>query len=107
MAEKRSGRQLRVAALAGRSLDAGVPPHHLRLGEGGPRALRFTLKVISSEITGSESFVHLGFGDTRWVMLAHGVRIYPTGTTLTAYVDPERVMTFDQDGLAVTLREAA
>ncbi|MBI1358749.1 MAG: ATP-binding cassette domain-containing protein [Alphaproteobacteria bacterium] len=82
-------------------------PHHLRLGEGGPRALRFMLNVVSSEITGSESYVHLAFGDLRWVMLAHGVQVHPAGATLTAHVEPERVMTFDQDGLAVTLREAA
>jgi glycerol transport system ATP-binding protein len=81
--------------------------HHLRIGQGGARALKFTLKVISTEITGSESFIHVAFGPARWVILTHGIHVHAAGTTVEAHVEPEHVMTFDQDGLAVTLREAA
>ncbi len=76
-------------------------PHHLVPGPGSARALAFKLKVISTEITGSESFVHLAAGDVRWVMLTHGVHIYPAGADLDAHVEPEHVMAFDAAGSAL------
>ena len=36
-------------------------------------AVAVKAKVTVTEITGSESFVHLDFADARWVMLAHGI----------------------------------
>ena len=84
-------------------------PHHLRTGSAGARALPFNVTVISTEITGSESFVHVSFAGQRWVMLAHGVHIYPPDTKLDVHVEPEHVMAFDASGrtLDPTLREAA
>jgi len=83
--------------------------HHLRPGMGSPRALAFKVKVISTEITGSESFVHLTFSDQRWVMLTHGVHIYPAGADLDVHVEPEHLMAFDAVGLSLdpAAREAA
>jgi glycerol transport system ATP-binding protein len=82
-------------------------PHHVQMGASSARALKFVLKVISTEITGSESFIHVAFGPARWVILAHGIHVYAAGTSIEAHVEPEHVMIFDQDGLSVTLREAA
>jgi glycerol transport system ATP-binding protein len=87
----------------------GFRPHHLRIGAGSDRALRFHVSVISTEITGSESFVHVSFGGQRWVMLTHGVHVYPPETRLDLYVEPEHVMAFDASGRTIgpVLREAA
>jgi glycerol transport system ATP-binding protein len=84
-------------------------PHHLRPGVAKPGSLGFRLNVISTEVTGSESFVHVKFGDNRWVMLTHGVHIYPAGEEVDAYVEPENVMAFDASGRALHhgLRRAA
>ncbi len=84
-------------------------PHHLCLGGGSASALSFVLKVISTEVTGSESFVHLDFRGRRWVMLTHGVHIHPPGAELEAHVEPQHVMAFDAAGrsLALPLPEAA
>jgi glycerol transport system ATP-binding protein len=82
-------------------------PHHMRPGAGGERALNFKLQVISTEITGSESFVHVAFGSMRWVMLLHGVHHFDAGSALEAHVEPDHVMTFSEDGDAVALRGAA
>ncbi len=86
----------------------GFRSHHLKPGVGGPRAQRFTVAVISTEITGSESFVHVSFGTERWVMLAHGVHVYPPGEQLEAHVEPEHLMAFDASGrsLGPVLSEA-
>jgi glycerol transport system ATP-binding protein len=84
-------------------------PHHLRTGAGSARALSFALKVISTEITGSESYVHLAHGAQRWVMLTHGIHIYPAGAEIQAHVEPEHVMAFDPQGRSLdpATREAA
>ena len=84
-------------------------PHYLRVGAGGPGALPFDVMVISTEITGSESFVHVSFGGQRWVMLTHGVHVYPKDAKLGVHVEPQHVMAFDASGRALdpALREAA
>jgi glycerol transport system ATP-binding protein len=55
-------------------------------------------KVAITEITGSESFVHIDFADARWVALVHGVREIKPDDTITAYLTPERFFVFDTDG---------
>jgi glycerol transport system ATP-binding protein len=84
-------------------------PHHLRPGTGPGDALPFRVQVISTEITGSESFIHVAFGRDRWVMLAHGIHAYPAGAELETHVTPEHIMSFDAVGrsLAQPAREAA
>mgnify|MGYP000178302127 CR=1 FL=1 len=85
----------------------GFRAHHLRAGKGSDRALTFRLKVVSSEITGSESFIHVTVNGERWVMLTQGVHAHAPGAALEGFVEPQHVMTFDGDGLAVKFREAA
>lgn len=84
-------------------------PHHLRRGVGTSKALAFKVTVLSTEITGSESFIHVARGADRWVMLAHGIHIHPAGETLDVHVEPEQVMAFDALGLSLdqSLRRAA
>jgi len=117
---------LPVTARAGRTTpaDATAPPstlpglpdgewslgfraHHLKIGVGSPAAARFPLTVVSTEVTGSESFVHLAFGSARWVLLAHGVHIHAAGARLEAHVEPEDVMLFDGAGRTVRHQKAA
>jgi glycerol transport system ATP-binding protein len=87
----------------------GFRPHHLRPGVGYGNALTFRVRVISTEITGSESFVHLAFEHERWVMLAQGVHVYPAGAEFDAHVEAQHVMSFDEAGVSLGLseREAA
>ncbi len=84
-------------------------PHHLSAGAGGPSALAFNVAVVSTEITGSESYVHVAHGQQRWVMLTHGIHVYPAGARLELYVEPAHVMAFDAAGRSLdpALREAA
>jgi glycerol transport system ATP-binding protein len=84
-------------------------PHHLEPGAGQDGVLSFRLSVISTEVTGSESFVHVKHEDDRWVMLTHGVNIHPPGTELFAHVAPQNVLAFDASGraIAIGLKQAA
>jgi glycerol transport system ATP-binding protein len=69
--------------------------HHLALGAGSPRALSFPLRVVSTEITGSETYVHVAFGAERWVMLLPGVRSFEPDSVVEGHVEPELAMVFD------------
>ena len=82
--------------------------HHLRPQRKTADAHAFNLEVISTEITGSETYVHLKHADQVWVMLTHGVQTFSPGTQVSVYLEPADVMQFSADGRAMTaVREAA
>jgi glycerol transport system ATP-binding protein len=88
-------------ALADGTYLAGFRPNHLEIDRHTANALEFRTKVVVTEITGSETFVHLDHHGDRWVGLVHGVRDLELGTALKAYLDPTHVYIFAQDGSLV------
>ena len=65
---------------------AGFRPNHLKLERPGGRSLAFHAQVTVTEITGSESYIHLQYGDDApWVALAHGVHELPIGEPVDVY----------------------
>lgn len=87
----------------------GFQPHHLSLERPSAEAVSVPARVVVTEITGSESFVHLRFADARWVMLAPGIHDFEADTMVDVFIDPRHLMVFDQTGRAVStnLKEAA
>ncbi len=81
--------------------------HHLRLQRKSPSAHAYTLKVVSTELTGSETYVHLDFNGQNWVMLAHGVHAFTPGEILTVYLEPADILMFDANGAALKLAAEA
>ncbi len=79
---------------------AGFRPNHLTL-EHGRNAIRFETTLNVTEITGSETFVHLRHGEDRWVGLIHGVRDLRPGQALPVFLDPARVYLFGEGGALV------
>lgn len=97
---------LPIASAANPSRFAGaailsVRPHHVRLQPRSKTSDVYVAQVESIEINGSESFVRLSVRGEHWVMLAHGIHSFAPGTSLTVYVEPEDVMQFAADGLAI------
>lgn len=84
-------------------------PHHLSLHKPNAEAQAVPAKVIVTEITGSETFVHLAYADARWVMLAHGIHDFREDQMVDVFIDPRHLMIFDSAGRAVTgsVRKAA
>jgi glycerol transport system ATP-binding protein len=80
---------------------AGFRANHLTLTRQSAAAVSFPCFVFVSEITGSESFLHLQHGDDRWVGLVHGVEDLAPGTTVNVWLDPAHVYLFGQDGRLV------
>ncbi|WP_187971638.1 ABC transporter ATP-binding protein [Aquibium microcysteis] len=79
----------------------GFQPHHLSLSRPGPAAAGLRARVGVSEITGSETFVHLAHAGERWVLLAHGIHHLETGAEIEVFVDTRHLMLFDAAGRAV------
>ncbi|MGB3387044.1 MAG: ABC transporter ATP-binding protein [Pseudaminobacter sp.] len=90
-----------LAGIADGNYTIGFQPHHLSLERPDAAAVPVRAKVSVTEITGSESFVHLDFADVRWVMLAHGIRQFETDDEVEVFIDPRHVMVFDGSGRAV------
>jgi glycerol transport system ATP-binding protein len=96
------------AAVADGSYVVGIRAHHLALQPRAGEDIAFPAVVSVSEITGSESFVHLDAGEHRLVALLPGVHRLEPGAAVTAHLDPSRILLFDDSGrLAGGLREAA
>ncbi|MBU6320655.1 MAG: ABC transporter ATP-binding protein [Alphaproteobacteria bacterium] len=77
-------------------------PHHLRPGQGPEDAHRFEVEVVSSEIMGSESYIHVAFGAARWVMLVEGVYAPTPGERLRVSLEADSAMFFSEAGLALS-----
>ncbi|HEV7415567.1 MAG TPA: ABC transporter ATP-binding protein [Tianweitania sediminis] len=82
-------------------------PHHLSLVQPAGEAIALNGTVSIVEIAGSESFVHLDFAGTRWVMLAHGIRQFKPGEVIEFWLEPRHVMVFDGAGQAVSTAAVA
>ncbi|MBL8584272.1 MAG: ABC transporter ATP-binding protein [Rhizobiaceae bacterium] len=96
-----------LSAIADQGYTIGFQPHHLSLAPRSPEAVGLKAKVTASEITGSETFVHLSFADARWTMLAHGIHGFEPDETIEVFLDPRHLMVFDQAGLSVRPRARA
>lgn len=92
-----------TALLADGAYLLGFRPNHLYLRRPGPDAVALTVLVAITEISGSESFVHVDFGAHRWVALAHGIHELEIGQPVELFLDPHRFFVFDRHGqLAAT-----
>jgi glycerol transport system ATP-binding protein len=83
------------AALSDGAYRVAFRAHQLALSrvDGDRHAFKTTVAV--TEITGSESFVHLQRGDDNWVAVLHGVHDFHPGQTLDAMLDPANLFVFD------------
>ena len=77
---------------------AGFRPNHLAIDPPLTEAMEFTTRIAVTEITGSETYVHLDHHGARWVALAHGVRNLEIGAEAKAWIDPAHVYVFAESG---------
>jgi glycerol transport system ATP-binding protein len=91
-----------MKGLADGKYTAGFRPNHLELSAHGGDAIAFDTKLSVTEITGSETFVHLDHHGARWVGLVHGVQSLKPGQTLQVFLDPAHIYVFATDGSLVS-----
>jgi glycerol transport system ATP-binding protein len=85
----------------------GFRAHQLELANGIAGRHAFQATVTVTEITGSESFVHLARDASNWVAVLHGVHEFPPGHVLDAVLDPDNLFVFDAAGRMVAAPGAA
>nr|WP_247651060.1 ABC transporter ATP-binding protein [Roseovarius autotrophicus] len=90
-----------LAGLADGRYLAGFRPNHLEIDRPEGAAMAFEARLKVTEITGSETFVHLDHHGERWVGLIHGVRDLELGAELRVWLDPAHVYVFSTDGALV------
>ena len=76
----------------------GFRPHHLQLQSNDNAALPITGEVLITEISGSESFVHLGLGKHRWVAQMHGIYQWDPGQKIDMFLNSAHLLVFDSTG---------
>jgi glycerol transport system ATP-binding protein len=91
-----------LAGMADGVVTIAFHPHHLALSQQTAASPKLTARTLISEITGSESFVHLDFNGVRWVMLAHGIHDIDPDTEVAVFLDTRHLMAFGPDGRAIS-----
>ncbi|MEH7828472.1 ABC transporter ATP-binding protein [Gemmobacter denitrificans] len=86
------------AALADGRYLAGFRANHLELNRHSGQAVELRCTLGVTEITGSETFVHLTHGADKWVGLVHGVHDLAPGSQISVWLDPAHVYLFDGAG---------
>ena len=81
----------------------GLRPHHVALEPSETHVASVPVTVGTSEITGSETYIHVttrapSAEPRSWVVLTHGVHRLAPGDELTVHLDPSRFYLFDADG---------
>lgn len=80
----------------------GVRPHHIMLSESSHTSVKIEAPVSTTEIAGSETFVHVAKDDLRLVALTHGVHRVDIGDQIPVYIDPAKFFIFDGENKLVS-----
>ena len=99
----------RLTDLPDGNYSLGIRPYHLMLNKTERASLKIEAPVSTTEIAGSETFVHVKKGDLKLVVLTHGVHRVGIGESISVYMDPSTFFIFNgQDALvsAPTMGEA-
>lgn len=90
-----------LSAIGDGPLTLAFQPHHLSLAAPFAGAPRLPVTTQISEIAGSESFIHVKHGTSRWVMLSHGVCDLDPALQVDVFLDTRHLMAFSEDGKAL------
>ena len=76
----------------------GIRPHHL-----SPNAKKGAFgavdgSILVTELSGSESIIHLAVGERTWVSQAEGIHNFAVGDVARLYADVDRAMIFKPNG---------
>lgn len=95
-----------LSSMADGSATVAFQPHHLSLADRSLASSTIKARVIVSEIAGSESFIHVESGGSRWVMLEHGIHDLDADSMVDVYIDTRHLMAFGPDGRSLALPSA-
>ena len=84
-----------LGALPDGHYTAALRPHHLSLQQTAQHTVALQAVIGTSEITGSETFIHIDVAGSRWVLLTHGVHRVEPGQSIAIYINPDSLYLFD------------
>ena len=87
-----------LAALPDGELRAGFRAHQMDLQGDRPGGIVFDAQLTVTELTGSDTFVHVEAVGERWIGLVAGLRAFEPGEQLSIRLDPQKLFYFDQNG---------
>ena len=85
-----------VTAVADSRYTLAFRPHHVSLTQTATHSVAVQAKVGTSEITGSETYIHVTCAGAHWVALTHGVQRVNNGDDITLYLNPARFYLFNE-----------
>jgi glycerol transport system ATP-binding protein len=87
-----------MQGLTGGRYSIGVRSNHVFLAAQAGATIAMPATVELSEISGSETFVHLRHDGLTLVAQREGVHRYELGQVVTLFIDPDRLFVFDGEG---------
>jgi glycerol transport system ATP-binding protein len=76
----------------------GVRPNHVLTRRRSPVDIRIRARVELTEISGSETSIHLDDNGVSWISRQHGIHSLDAGETIHVYIEAHRVYAFDPGG---------
>lgn len=71
--------------------------HHVSLQPSDTYTVKIAAIVGTSEITGSETFIHVATRQDQWVLLIHGIHRVEAGEAIDVYLNPKKFYVFDEN----------
>jgi glycerol transport system ATP-binding protein len=75
----------------------GFRPHHITLAPDNDESVSVTGEVVVTEISGSESVIHMRVGKDTWVSLSHGVHPLQRGESVELFLQSDHCFYFDEN----------
>lgn len=72
----------------------GIRPHHISPSPMTGASGKFSGRVLVTELSGSESIIHVDVGGRTWVSQSHGIHPLEVGTTAELHVDIDQSLFF-------------
>lgn len=93
----------RFQGLADGNYILGVRPHHLTPFSTDVSSVKVEGVVKVTEISGSDSVIHIIFGEGSWVSESHGIHPYKVGEKIDLYLNLKQCLLFDEQGEVISI----
>jgi len=77
---------------------SGFRPNHLEITSHGDNIIKFSAHLSVTEITGSETFLHMHHDDDNWIGLVHGVHDLKYNSNISVYLNTRHMFIFEKEG---------
>jgi len=87
-----------AAAMADGVYTIGIRPHHVTPFKQAGASGSFEGRVLVTELSGSESVIHVDVGGRTWVSQSHGIHSFEVGSRAALHVDMDQALFFGKSG---------